>query len=99
MHDVATLKADTVVGPIALAGSGRVQVEAEPGLVLHVRTGSVAVSRAYDPREYYVRAGRNFVAERSGPIVIEAFTPAELSLDWPADCGERLSPGLEPLSL
>jgi len=88
------LDAQSLIGPFSLIGKGPLQVEASTGLVVHVEAGSLAISRAYDAREYFVRAGKSFIAERRGPIVIEPLQRAELRLEWLAE-GERLSPGLE----
>jgi len=63
--------------------------------VVHVRAGALAISCAYDAREYLVRAGKRFVAECAGLMRIESLGLAELLLEWPAEREERLSPGLE----
>lgn len=95
----AVLDADTIAGPFSLTGREPVRVDVTPGTVVHVRNGAVAISRAYDPREYFVRAGSRFVAERAGPIVLEPLGRAELRIERPDEADERLSPGLEPADL
>lgn len=97
--NAATLDVQTLAGPFSLIGRGPVKVQAVPGLVVHVRSGALAIRRPYDAREYYVRTGNCFVAERTGTMVLEPLGRAELSLDWPEEDGERLSPGLEPGAL
>lgn len=92
------LEAQSLAGPFSLIGQGPLQVEASPGLVVHVQAGSLAISRAYDAREYFVRAGKHFIAERAGPMAMEPLGRTELRLEWPAD-NDRLSPGLEPLGV
>lgn len=94
-----TLSYETLAGPFSLIGRGPVTVQARPGLVVQVRAGALAIRRAYDPREYFVRAGSRFVAECAGDMVLEALGRAELRLDWPEENGERLSPELESLDL
>lgn len=95
----AVLDADTIAGPFSLTGREPVQVYVTPGTVVQVRIGAVAISRAYDPREYLVRAGARFVAERAGHLVLEPLGRAELRIEGPAEADERLSPGLEPVGL
>jgi len=97
--NAATLNARTLGGPFSLIGRGPVKVQALPGLVVQVRSGALAIRRAHDLREYFVRAGNRFVAERTGELVLEPLGRAELRLEWPEEDDERLSPGLEPLEL
>jgi len=95
----AVLDVDTIAGPFSLIGREPMQVDVTPGTVVQVRAGAVSISRAHDPREYFVRAGARFVAERTGRIVLEPLGRAELRIEWPAADDERLSPGLEPVDL
>ncbi len=92
-----TLDSETLAGPFSLIGHGPVKVQARPGLVVQVRAGALSIRRAYDPREYFVRAGSRFVAEYAGDMVLEPLGRAELHVDWPQEDGDRLSPGREPL--
>lgn len=75
------------------------RIEAEPGLVVYVRSGIVRVREADKARPHVLDTGVSFTAHRSGPIEVSAFTNAALEIEWPGARLERLSPGLEPIEL
>lgn len=92
---VVVLDAESLAGPFSLIGDGPVRVEASPGLVVHVRTGTLSVRRIQDTDGHLVRAGRRFIARRAEPILMEPRGRTELRLEWTGQPEERLSPGLE----
>jgi hypothetical protein len=46
-----------------------------------------------------VRAGEGFTAHRAGWLVVRAVERSEIEIEWPRLDAERLSPGLEPVSI
>lgn len=74
-------------------------VAAETGLAVHVRNGAVRVRESGSRAPQIVESGARFVARRDGLLELKAHTHAELHLEWPEDRLERLSPGLEPISM
>jgi hypothetical protein len=46
-----------------------------------------------------VRAGERYAAQRDGRLRLRADARNEIEIDWLQPATERLSPGLEPLTL
>jgi hypothetical protein len=88
-----------IVGRLSLVERGTLTLAAERGLTVHVRTGSLWIADAADGRYRQVRAGECFAALRDGRLAMRADTRSEIEIDWPQPAAERLSPGLEPLTL
>lgn len=73
-------------------------VAAEPGLQVHVRSGTLRVREGAAGSPQVLAAGGKFIARRDGLLELKARTHAELHIEWPEHGLERLSPGLEPLT-
>lgn len=97
--DTPALGADTLAGRFSLIAWRSVSIQAQPGLVVYVRSGIVRLREAGNARPHILDTGVSFAARCSGTIEISAFTNAELDIEWPGMCLERLSPGLEPLAM
>jgi len=93
--DAVALNSQSLAGPFSLIGRGPLQVEASPGLVVHVQAGLLAIRSAWDSREYLVRAGKHFVADHVEAISLESLGHAELRLEWPVQSEKHVSPVLE----
>jgi len=85
-------------GRFCLIGNGHTSIAAVPGLVIHVREGSLWVTQAHDSEDHIVRAGERFVADRAGRLVISAFERGEVELKWPAHQRERAWAANEPVA-
>lgn len=97
--DAPALGADIVAGRFSLIAWRSISVQAQPGLVVYLRSGIVRLREAGKARPRILDTGVSFAAHRSGPLGISAFTNAELDIEWPGMRLERLSPGLEPVAL
>lgn len=84
-------------GRFSLIGNGHVSIAAVPGLVIHVRKGTLWITQAHDSGDHVVRAGGRFVADRSGRLVISAFERGEVELQWPSRQRESALASNEPL--
>ena len=84
---------------LSLVDRGPLTIAADRGLVVRVRTGSLWSSQPGDGEYWLVRAGESFAARRSGLLVVRAIERSEIEIDWPPPGNERLSPGLEPISI
>jgi hypothetical protein len=85
-------------GRLSLVDRGPLVIAAERGLVLHVRIGSIWSGQPGDGQYWLVRADECFTARRTGPLAVRAVERSEIEIDWPLNW-ERLSPGLEPISI
>lgn len=94
-----TLSRSQIAGRLSLVERGTLTLAAGKGLTVHVRTGSVRVAPA-PGREYReLRPGEHYAAGRDERLVLSADVRSEIEIDWQAPEAERLSPGLEPLTL
>jgi hypothetical protein len=83
----------------SLVDRGPLTIAADRGLVVRVCTGSIWSSQPGDGEYWLVRAGESFAARRTGLLVVRAIERSEIEIDWPSLGNERLSPGLEPISI
>jgi Protein of unknown function (DUF2917) len=83
-------------GRFSLLGNGHVSIASTPGLVIHVRRGTLWITQSRDADDHVVRAGERFVADRRGRLVISAFERGEVELEWPARKGEHAETAYEP---
>ena len=98
--DIPALDADTVAGRFSLLAWRSVSIRAQPGLVVYVRGGVVRVREGGKGSPRIVGAGACFAAHRHGRLQLSACTTnAELAIEWPGARLERLSPGLEPVTM
>lgn len=97
--DCAPLTRAEIGGRLSLVDRGPLTIAAERGLVVRVRTGSAWSSQPGDGQYWLVRAGEHFVAHRTGMLVVRAAARSEVEIEWPPLSAERLSPGLEPISI
>jgi hypothetical protein len=88
-----------IAGRLSIVERGTLTLAAKKGLTVHVRAGSIWIAHALDDRSRQVRAGESFAARRDGRLLLHAETRNEIEIDWPQPATERLSPGLEPLTL
>lgn len=95
----APLTRTQIGGRLSLVDRGPLAIAAEHGLVVRVRTGSVWSSQPGDHQYWLVRADESFVAQRTGLLVMRAVERSEIEIDWPPLDADRLSPGLEPVSI
>ncbi len=95
----APLTRTQIGGRLALVDREPLAIGAERGLAIRVRAGSVWTSQPGDGRYGLVRAGEGFTAHRTGPLVVRAAERSEIEVEWPQPNAERLSPGLEPVSI
>jgi hypothetical protein len=84
---------------LSLVDRGALTIAADRGLVVRVRTGSIWSSQSGDGEYWLVRAGESIAARRAGLFVVCATARSEIEIDWPPSGNERLSPGLEPISI
>jgi hypothetical protein len=97
--DIPALGADTIAGRFSLIAWRSIAIQAQPGLVVYVRSGIVRLREARNARPRVLDTGVSFAAHRGGTIEISAFTNATLDIEWPGMRLERLSPGLEPVAM
>lgn len=74
-------------------------IAADRGLVVRVRSGSIWSSQPGDGECWLVRAGECFAARRTGWLVVRAVERSEIEIELPQPGDERLTPGLEPISI
>jgi len=79
-------------GPFSLIDRHPVAIDAVPGLVVHVVSGSLAISRERYAVEHIVRAGKRFEFHGSGPLVLRALSRVELRIEWPSESREPVFP-------
>lgn len=84
---------------LSLVDRGPLTIAADRGLVVRVRTGSIWCRQPGDGEYWLVRAGECFSARRTALLVVRAVERSEIDIEWPPLGDERLSPGLEPISL
>ena len=84
---------------LSLVDRGALTIAADRGLVVRVRAGSIWSSQPGDGEYWLVRAGESFAAHRAGLLVVRAVERSEIEIAWPPLGNERLSPGLEPISI
>jgi hypothetical protein len=84
---------------LSLVDRGPLTIAADQGLVVRVRAGSIWSSQPGDGEYWLVRAGESFAARRTGLLVVRAVERSEIEMAWPPLGDERLSPGLEPISI
>jgi hypothetical protein len=95
----APLTRTQISGRLSLVERGPIAIAAEHGLVVRVRTGSVWTGQPGHGQHRLVRAGEGFTAHRAGWLVVRAVERSEIEIEWPQLDAERLSPGLEPVSI
>lgn len=78
-----------VGGPFSLIDRRPLTIDAVPGLAVHVRTGSLAISQGRGSVEHIVRTGKRFRANAAGPLVVRPLARVELHLDWPPATHEQ----------
>lgn len=88
-----------IAGRMSLVDRGPLTISAARGLVVRVRIGAIWCSQAGDGQYWRVRAGERFTAHRTGALVVRAVERNEIEVEWPPLDSERLSPGLEPVTL
>jgi hypothetical protein len=86
-------------GRMSLVDRGPLTIAAERGLIVRVRAGSIWSSQPGDGQYWLVRSGECFTAHRTGLLVVRAVERSEIEIAWPPLDSERLSPGLEPVSI
>jgi hypothetical protein len=74
-------------------------IAADRGLVVRVCSGSIWSSLPGDTACWLVRAGECFAARRTGWLVVRALERSEIEIELPQSGDERLTPGLEPISI
>ncbi len=79
------LSRDEIVGPFSLIDGHPLTINAVPGLIVHVHSGSLAVSRERYAVEYIVHGGKRFQFHGTGPIVLRALSRVELRVEWPPE--------------
>ena len=84
---------------LSLVGRDPLTIEADRGLVVRVRIGSIWSSQPGDGEYWLVHAGECFTARRTGWLVVRAVERSEIEIDLPPFGDERLAPGLEPISI
>jgi hypothetical protein len=97
--DTAALGADTIAGRFSLIAWRSIPIQAQAGLVVYVRSGVLRVRERANAKPHILGAGACFAARHGGRIQLSAYTNAELFVEWPARELERLSPGLEPVTM
>lgn len=97
--DTPALGADTLAGRFSLIAWRSVSIQAQAGLVVYVRSGVLRVRERASATPRILGAGTSFAARRDGKIQLSANTNAELFIEWPTRELERLSPGLEPVTM
>jgi hypothetical protein len=95
----APLSRAQIGGRLSLVDRVPLTIAAEQDLIVYVHIGSVWATQRGDRQSWLARAGECFIADRTGPLVVRAVERAELEVLWPLLSNERLSPGLEPLSI
>jgi Protein of unknown function (DUF2917) len=85
-------------GRFSLLGNGHVSIAATPGLVIHVRRGTLWITQPHDADDHVVHAGERFVADRAGRLVISAFARGEVELEWPSHRRERAEAAYPPVA-
>jgi hypothetical protein len=95
----APLTRTQIGGRLSLVDRGSIAIAAEHGLIVRVRTGSVWTGQPGHGQHRLVRAGEGFTAHRAGWLVVRAVERSEIEIEWPRLDAERLSPGLEPVSI
>ena len=89
-----------IAGRLSLVERCSLTLTAKQGLTVHVRAGSIWIAEAGDGHPYrQLRAGERYAAQRDGRLRLRADARNEIEIDWPQAATERLSPGLEPLTL
>jgi hypothetical protein len=95
-----TLTRALIAGRLSILARRTLTVAAKAGLTVHVRSGSVWFARPRDGRlARQVRAGGSYVAQGRGQLRMRADLRSEIEIDWADTGAERLSPGLEPVTL
>jgi hypothetical protein len=94
----SVLAASEVAGAFSLLAWRSVSVAAEPGLMVRVQGGVLRLRAGKGGAPRILGAGDCFVGRHAELINLKAYTNTELRIEWPGAQGERLSPGLEPVS-
>jgi hypothetical protein len=93
------LRRPQIGGRLSLVDRGPLAIAAEQDLIVYVCTGAVWATPPDGAQSRLVRAGEFVIADRAGPLVVRAVERGEVELVWPLPANERLSPGLEPISI
>jgi hypothetical protein len=84
---------------LSLVDRDPLTIEADRGLIVRVRSGSIWASQPGDGECRLARAGECFAARRTGWLVVRAVERSEIEIELPPPGDERLAPGLEPISI
>lgn len=84
---------------LSLVDRDPLTIEACRGLIVRVRSGSIWASQPGDRECWLARAGECIAVPRTGWLVVRAVERSEIELELPPPGGERLAPGLEPISI
>lgn len=76
---------EIVSGPFSAPGHGPLPINAEPGLVIHVRAGCLWVPHHEAYCSVGVGPGETFVVQQSGRITALATEGTEIELEWPPE--------------
>ena len=87
-----------IAGPFSLIDSRPLAIDAVPGVVIHVHSGSLAVSRERYAVEYVAHAGERLQFHGTGPIVLRALSRVELRVEWPPETRKSILPRFFSLS-
>lgn len=94
-----TLTRAQIAGRLSLVERGTLTLAARGGLTVHVRNGCIWAAVAPDCQYSEVRAGGRYAASGGERLYLRADARSEIEIDWHAPEAERLSPGLEPLTV
>ena len=97
--DCTPLTRARVGSRLSLVDRDPLTIEADRGLIVRVRSGSIWASQPGDGECWLARAGECFAARRTGWLVVRAVERSEIEIELPPLGDERLAPGLEPVSI
>jgi hypothetical protein len=97
--DSAPLTRARIGSRLLLVDCDPLTIAADRGLIVRVRSGSIWASQPGDGEYRLARAGECFAARPAGWLVVRAADRSEIEIELPPLGDERLSPGLEPVSI
>ena len=74
---------NAIGGRFSIIDDGPVHIQMEAGMMLHVRTGSVAAGQFTNGNERHLLEGEWLVADREGLLTVHSHARSELQADWP----------------
>ncbi len=83
MNTPTTFNRHNTAGPFSLCEQGRVTIDAEVGLVIHVRNGCLWVPHEHAQCSVGVAAAQRFVVRSAGGMNAHGERATELELEWP----------------